>query len=145
MFYSSMSANQTIAFISDIGADTLKPLFVIGCVLTAILLDLSLFLDFYFRRQPSSSSSTAAAAAAPRRTRRGLLLPNQTRAERALAWLTLAFAAVGTVGLCCLSGFDTERYRRLHLVFLMLFILGYLASAICLCFQYCGLGKRKFD
>ncbi|KAH7025054.1 Frag1/DRAM/Sfk1 family-domain-containing protein [Microdochium trichocladiopsis] len=124
--YSSMSPEQTIAFISDVGASTLKPLFVTGCILTSVLLDASFLCDWFLRR-------------------RGRLLPNETRTERVLSGLTVAFAVVGMVGLCCLAGFDTARFPRLHLVFLFFFIVGYLISAVCICAQYRRLGKRYLE
>ena len=43
--YSTMTEDQSIAYISDIAADYLKPLFITGCVITTIFLDLSFGSD----------------------------------------------------------------------------------------------------
>lgn len=118
-----MDAAQDIAYISDVGAQELKPLFIAGCVLTTILLDISFLADRWLRH-------------------RGRLVPNTTRGEKALAAATVAWAVVGTVGLVLLSIFDTARHPRLHDVFLGLFIVGYLASAVFICWEYQRLGVR---
>ncbi|KAF6827426.1 frag1 dram sfk1 family protein [Colletotrichum plurivorum] len=123
MIYPSMSSPQTIAYISDVGAYRLKPLFVTGCVITAVFLDLSFFSDRWLRHK-------------------GRLAPNTSAGEKVLFGLTIVFALVGTVGLVCLSIFDTYRHGRLHLLFLLLFIAGYLISAIFICWEYQRLGKK---
>lgn len=123
--YGSMAEAQRIAYISDVGASTLKPLFVAGCAATTVLLDLSFALDRWLRH-------------------RGRLAPNATTAEKALSALTIAFAVVGTAGLVLLSVFDTARHPRLHNIFLLLFIAGYVLSAIFICWAYQRLGMRRF-
>jgi len=124
--YASMSPSQTIAYISDVGASPLKPLFVTGSVLTTVLLSASLLLDRLLRH-------------------RGRLVPTTTRTERVLSILTIISALVGTVGLILLSVFDTLHYPRLHDVFLLLFIAGYVLSAIFICWEYQRLGQRWRD
>ena len=47
--YASMSANQHIAYISDIGAQGLKPLFIAGCCVTTVFLDLSFASERWLR------------------------------------------------------------------------------------------------
>ena len=47
--YTSMEANQHIAYISDIGAQGLKPLFITGCVVTTVFLDLSFASERWLR------------------------------------------------------------------------------------------------
>ncbi|KAI4868339.1 Frag1/DRAM/Sfk1 family-domain-containing protein [Hypoxylon rubiginosum] len=122
--YASMGDGQNIAYISDVGASKLKPLFVTGCIITTIFLDLSFGSDRLLRH-------------------RGRLVPNTSTGEKVLSGLTIFFAIVGTVGLTCLSGFDTLRYPRLHDVFLLLFIVGYLLSAIFICWEYQRLGRKN--
>ncbi|KAI1776083.1 Frag1/DRAM/Sfk1 family-domain-containing protein [Hypoxylon cercidicola] len=124
--YASMGDAQTIAYISDVGASKLKPLFVTGCIITTIFLDLSFGADRLLRH-------------------RGRLVPNTSTGEKVLSGLTIFFAIVGTVGLTCLSGFDTLRYPRLHDIFLLLFIVGYLLSAIFICWEYQRLGRKNRD
>ncbi|KAL2118280.1 hypothetical protein VTJ04DRAFT_7940 [Mycothermus thermophilus] len=120
--YPSMSEGQRIAFISDVGASGLKPLFVTACVLTMLFLDLSLAADWWLRR-------------------RGRLAPNTDRMQKVLFALTLVMAVVGSVGLICLSVFDTIRYEWLHRVFLLVFIAGFVLSAIFLCWEFRRLKK----
>lgn len=118
-----MSPTQSIAYISDVGASPLKPLFITGCVLTTLLLDASFLFDRLLRH-------------------RGRLVPTTTRAEHVLSVLTIVFAVVGTAGLILLSVFDTLRHPKLHDVFLLLFIGGYVLSAIFICWEYQRLGQR---
>ncbi|OLN84472.1 Protein sfk1 [Colletotrichum chlorophyti] len=122
-FYPSMTKPQTIAYISDVGAYNLKPLFITGCVLTAVFLDLSFFADRWLRHK-------------------GRLAPNVSMGEKVLFGLTIVFAIVGTVGLICLSIFDTYNHNSAHLIFLLLFIAGYLLSAIFICWEYQRLGQK---
>ncbi|KAI0490711.1 Frag1/DRAM/Sfk1 family-domain-containing protein [Xylaria cf. heliscus] len=121
--YPSMEEGQTIAYISDVGAFELKPLFVVGCVLTTIFLDASFIADRLLRHK-------------------GRLVPNTSIGEKVLSGLSIAFALIGTIGLTFLSGFDTNRHPRLHDVFLVLFIAGYLVSALFLCWEFQRLGKK---
>ncbi|KAJ0388142.1 hypothetical protein COL922a_000773 [Colletotrichum nupharicola] len=121
--YPSMTPPQTIAYISDVGAYELKPLFIAGCVITVIFLDLSFFSDCWLRHT-------------------GRLAPNTSRGQKILFGLSIFWAIVGTVGLICLSIFDTYRHDNLHLMFLGFFIIGYLLSAIFICWEYQRLGMR---
>ncbi|KAF9881311.1 frag1 dram sfk1 family protein [Colletotrichum karsti] len=121
--YPSMSPPQTIAYISDVGAYRLKPLFVTGCVITTIFLDLSFFSDRWLRHK-------------------GRLAPNTSTGEKILYGLSIFFAIIGTVGLICLSIFDTYRHKNLHLLFLLLFMAGYLLSACFICWEYQRLGIK---
>jgi hypothetical protein len=121
--YASFDPGQTIAYISDVGAEGLKPLFIAGCVVATVFLDLSLLSERWLRH-------------------RGRLASNITTSEKVLSSLSIVFAIVGTVGLICLSIFDTLRHPRLHDIFLLLFIAGYVISAILLCWEYQRLGIR---
>ncbi|KAK4164908.1 putative frag1 dram sfk1 family protein [Cladorrhinum sp. PSN259] len=121
--YPSMDERQKIAYISDVGAANLKPLFVAGCVLTTIFLDISFLSDRWLRHK-------------------GRLVPNTTTGEKVLSGLTIFFAVIGTVGLILLSIFDTARHQKLHNVFLLLFIAGYVLSAIFICWEYQKLGQH---
>ena len=46
------------------------------------------------------------------------------------AVLAILGSLIGGVGLICLSVFDTKRFTSLHRVFLLVFILGVIISAI---------------
>ncbi|KAK0720814.1 Frag1/DRAM/Sfk1 family-domain-containing protein [Lasiosphaeris hirsuta] len=121
--YASMGVSQRIAYISDIGASRLKPLFVAGCVITTVFFDISFGADRWLRHK-------------------GRLVPNTTRGEKVLSGLTIVFAVIGTAGLVLLSIFDTAHYPKLHNIFLLLFIAGYVFSAIFICWEYQRLGIR---
>ncbi|KAI1434632.1 hypothetical protein GGR50DRAFT_395082 [Xylaria sp. CBS 124048] len=123
MRYPSMEPNQSIAYISDVGAAELKPLFVVGCVLTTIFLDASFLADWLLRRK-------------------GRLAPNTSLGQKILSGLSLLAALVGTIGLTFLSGFDTAHYPHLHDIFLILFIAGYIVSAILICWEFHRLGRK---
>ncbi|KAH6840891.1 Frag1/DRAM/Sfk1 family-domain-containing protein [Chaetomium sp. MPI-CAGE-AT-0009] len=118
-----MNEGQHIAYISDIGASDLKPLFVTGCILTTLLLDISFAADRWLRHK-------------------GRLAPNTTTGEKVLSGLSIGFAIIGTVGLTLLSIFDTVWQPDLHNIFLLLFIAGYVISAIFICWEYQRLGKH---
>jgi len=117
----SLDRDMYLPYISDIGAFTLKPLFIAGSVVTTVTFDLSFAAERWLRHK-------------------GRLVPNTTVLEKVLVVLTILFAVVGTVGLICLSIFDTYRHPKLHDIFLLLFIGGYLISAIFICWEYQRLG-----
>lgn len=121
--YPSMQGDQRIAYISDVGAQELKPLFITGSVITTVFFDISFLSDRWLRHK-------------------GRLVPNTTIGEKILSGLTIVCAIFGTVGLILLSIFDTARHPRLHDLFLGFFIVGYLLSAIFICWEYQRLGIR---
>lgn len=51
-------------------------------------------------------------------------------------------AIVGAAGLILLTIFDNLRHNRLHNIFLAVFIIGYIVSAIFICWEYQRLGIR---
>lgn len=119
--YPSMERNQRIAYISDVGAFTLKPLFIAASAVTVVSLDLGFLAERWLRHT-------------------GRLAPNTSLTQRVLDWISLVFALIGAAGLILLSIFDTYRYRTLHNLFLLFFIGGYIISAIFLCAEYQRLG-----
>ncbi|KAI0661619.1 Frag1/DRAM/Sfk1 family-domain-containing protein [Cubamyces menziesii] len=106
-----VSQDGNIAYISDVGADILKPLFIVGCSITGVSFFLSSAIERWLRHE-------------------GRLVANMRRRERVLATLAIIFAFVGMCGLILLSIFDTKRHPSLHRVFLLVFILGVGLSAI---------------
>jgi hypothetical protein len=122
--YPSMSEGQTVAYISDVGAQGLKPLFIAGSCVMAVFLDLSFASERWLRHM-------------------GRLAKNRTVMEKVLTTLSLICAVAGTVGLICLTIFDTLRHSRLHHIFLIVFIVGYVLSAIFICWEYQRLGISK--
>lgn len=123
--YPSMDPDMTIPHISDVGAFTLKPLFITGSVITTIFLDLGFFSERYLRHK-------------------GRLAKNTTKTEKVLSSLSLVFATIGTAGLILLSIFDSYRHGTLHNIFLFMFMGGYIISAIFICWVYQRLGIRKW-
>jgi len=119
--YPSESANQHIAYISDVGAFELKPLFIAGACITTIFLDLAFLSESWLRH-------------------RGRLARNTSAIEKWLSALSIVFAIAGTAGLILLSIFDDYHYDHLHDGFLLLFIAGYVISAIFICAEYQRLG-----
>ncbi|KAL8874481.1 MAG: hypothetical protein Q9174_000174 [Haloplaca sp. 1 TL-2023] len=126
-----MEPNQRIAYISDIGAQGLKPLFIAGSCVTTVFLDLSFAAERWLRHT-------------------GRLAKNMGMAEKLLSALSskfygardiqehksnpmvivVLFAVVGTCGLILLSIFDTVNHPRG----------GYVISAIFICAEYQRLG-----
>jgi hypothetical protein len=119
--YPSMGANQRIAYISDIGAQHLKPLFIAGSVVTVVFLDLAFLSERWLRH-------------------RGVLAKNTHTSEKVLSGFGILFAIAGAAGLILLSIFDTLRHPKLHDGFLLLFIAGYIIAAIFTCAEYQRLG-----
>ncbi|KAL9098904.1 MAG: hypothetical protein Q9163_005514 [Psora crenata] len=119
--YASMAEAQRIAYVSDIGAQGLKPLFIAGSSVTTVFLDLSFASERWLRHT-------------------GRLAKNRGATETALSALSILFAVAGTCGLILLSVFDTLRHPRLHDGFLLLFMAGYVISAIFVCAEYQRLG-----
>ncbi|KAF2499204.1 SFK1-like membrane protein [Lophium mytilinum] len=119
--YASMEPGQHIAYISDVGAQGLKPLFIAMSVVTVVTFDLSFILERWLRHT-------------------GRLTHNTSLTQKILSFISIIAAIVGAAGLILLSIFDTLRHPRLHDIFLCLFIGGYIVSAIFICAEYQRLG-----
>jgi Frag1/DRAM/Sfk1 family len=117
----SMDPDQTIAYISDVGAFRLKPLFIAGSAVMVVTLDASFLAERWLRHN-------------------GKLAPNTSTFQKAISGTSIAFAIAGACGLILLSIFDTYHHDRLHDGFLLLFMGGYILSAICICTEYQRLG-----
>ncbi|PYH94440.1 hypothetical protein BO71DRAFT_398892 [Aspergillus ellipticus CBS 707.79] len=119
--YASMEPGQTIAYISDVGAQGLKPLFIAGSCVTVVFLDLSFLSERWLRHA-------------------GQLVPNKGLFDKSCAIASICFSIAGALGLILLSIFDTLRHPHLHDGFLAMFLAGYLISAILICCEYWRLG-----
>jgi len=117
----SMAAQQTIPYISNIGATGLKPLFIAGSTVTVVFLDLAFLAERWLRH-------------------RGTLVSNKGRFDKFCSIASIFFGISGALGLILLSIFDTLHHHKLHDGFLVLFIGGYLLSAIFICLEYWRLG-----
>src|SRR2546423_512389 len=119
--YPSMGPSQKIAYISDIGASGLKPLFIAGNSVTTVFLVLSFIAERWLRHT-------------------GRLARNTHTSQKILSAFSIVFGIAGGVGLILLAVFDTRRHPHLHDGFLLLFVAGYVISAIFLCAEYQRLG-----
>ncbi|KAJ5774605.1 hypothetical protein N7457_009501 [Penicillium paradoxum] len=119
--YPSMEEGQHIAYISDVGAQHLKPLFVGGSVVTVVFLDLAFLAERWLRHSKQ-------------------LAANKGRLDKACAVLSILFAIAGAAGLILLSVFDTLRHPKMHDGFLGMFLAGYIVSAIFICAEYFRIG-----
>jgi hypothetical protein len=70
----------------------------------------------------------------------GTLTPNTSAWQKLYSACATFAAIVGAAGLILLTIFDTKRHSRLHLIFLGVFIIGYIVSAIFICWEYQRLG-----
>ncbi|KAG8801599.1 hypothetical protein FRC17_006605 [Serendipita sp. 399] len=118
--YASQEGN--IAFISDVGADILKPLFVLGATITSLC-----FIGTLVSERLLQHSNR--------------LLPAQRKSEIRLSYSAIGGSVLGGLGLILLSGFDTMRYTTLHRVFLFVFMLGIVLSGIFTVIEYRFLSK----
>ena len=101
--YEWMDKGQNIAYISDIGASNYEPLFIGGCVVTTVFLDLSFVSERWLRHT-------------------GRLARNYGVGEKILSGLSIVFAIAGTCGLILLSIFNDHFHPHLHDGFLLLFM-----------------------
>lgn len=99
----------------------MKPLFIAGSVITVVLLDASLIAERWLRH-------------------RGKLAPNTSWTQKIFSIIAIIAGIAGALGLILLSIFDTYRHPTLHDHFLILFIVGYVVSAIFVCAEYQRLG-----
>ncbi|KAL4779089.1 Frag1/DRAM/Sfk1 family-domain-containing protein [Aspergillus varians] len=119
--YVSMEPGQTIAYISDVGAQGLKPLFIAGSAVTVVFLDLSFISERWLRHS-------------------GQLVPNKGWLDKTCAIGSILFSIAGAAGLILLAIFDTVNHSRLHHGFLAMFLVAYLVSAILICIEYLRIG-----
>ena len=119
--YSEMDPTQNIAYISDVGATFLKPLFIAGSTTMVVVFDLAFISERWLRHK-------------------NRLTPNYSRREVWLSICAILAAIVGAAGLIFLSIFDTKHYPTVHDSMLGVFIGGYIISAIFICAEYQRLG-----
>ena len=91
------------SYISDVGAEGLKPLFIAGGTVTVVFLDLALLSERWLRHT-------------------GQLIRNQGRLDKFSSVISIFFSVVGALGLILLSVFDVRRHHRLHDGFLSMFM-----------------------
>ncbi|KAF1914950.1 Frag1/DRAM/Sfk1 family-domain-containing protein [Ampelomyces quisqualis] len=119
--YVTMSEGQWLPYISDIGADTLKPMFIAMSTITVVTFDLAFIFERYLRHAHK-------------------LTPNTSIWQKVYSACATLAAIVGAAGLILLTIFDCKNHNRLHNIFLAVFIIGYIVSAIFICWEYQRLG-----
>ncbi|KAJ9645382.1 hypothetical protein H2199_003390 [Coniosporium tulheliwenetii] len=99
--YPSMGPNQSIAYISDEGAQELKPLFIAMGGVSVISFDLGFILERWLRHK-------------------GRLVENTSNWQKLFNICSALFGIIGAAGLILLAIFDTLRHERLHQYFLII-------------------------
>lgn len=89
----------------------MKPFFIVGTCITAVSFVLTLASERLLQHAHR-------------------LLPTQRRSETILSYCSIAGSIIAGAGLILLSIFDTKRYTSLHRVFLLVFMLGVILSAL---------------
>lgn len=112
----------SIAYISDVGADFLKPLFIAGSSITALCFFLSLVIERWLRHS-------------------GRLIPTMRNREHVFSVLAILGSFIGGIGLILLSTFDTKRHTSIHRLFLLIFMVGVMLSAIFTIVEYRWISK----
>ncbi|KAJ5209921.1 Frag1/DRAM/Sfk1 [Penicillium cf. griseofulvum] len=120
--YSTMDNGATIPYISHIGAEGIKPLFIAGSAVTVVFMDLALLSERWLRHA-------------------GQLARNKGRFDKTCAVGSILFSIAGAVGLILLSVFDTKNHNKLHHGFLGMFIACYVVCALLVCLEYIYIGR----
>lgn len=116
-----MDDGQTIAYISDIGAHRLQPLFIAMGSVTVVTFDAVFISERWLRH-------------------RGRLHGNTSTFQKILSVLAIIASIVGAVGLICLTCLNDVKHGKAHDICLALFIGGYIVSAVFICWEYQRLG-----
>ncbi|KAG9726785.1 hypothetical protein KCU73_g12804, partial [Aureobasidium melanogenum] len=97
-----MEAGQRIAYISDIGATHLQPLFIAGSAVTVIVFDLCFISERWLRHK-------------------GRLAHNTSTTQKVLSGLASAFAIIGAIGLILLTCLKDTKFGTAHDTCLVIF------------------------
>ena len=101
------------SFISDIAAFTLKPLFIIGAIISGIAFILSIIAIHWVRRDKRMHGHSE---------------DNRTKTIKAFSALSIFFVTIAGISLILLSGFDTFRHHNAHMLLLLLMLFSTLCS-----------------
>lgn len=115
------SCLTNVRYISDVGATNFKPLFIAMGAVTVVSLDLVFVFERYLRHA-------------------GTLAVNTSGFQKILSILSTIFAIIGALGLILLTIFDTLHHNHVHDAMLVVFLAGYIISAIFICWEYQRLG-----
>ena len=106
---------------SDIGGQALQPMFIAMSAVTVVTFNLAFVFERYLRHA-------------------GKLARNTSVWQKTYSGLSIVAATVGAVGLILLTIYDNHDYQKMHDICLGVFILGYIVSAIFICWEYQRLG-----
>lgn len=109
--------------ISDTGAYHYKGLFVAGGTIMVVFLDLGMVAERWLRHT-------------------GDLARNTSWWQKALSIIAILASIAGALGMILLTTFDTYRHPKMHDHMLILFLAGYIVSAIFICAEYQRLGVK---
>jgi hypothetical protein len=101
--YSTFQPGQTIAYISDVGAEDYKGVFVGVGTASVVIFDLAFLAERWLRHN-------------------GRLTRNTTTGQKILAGFSIAFAFLGALGLILLTIFDVKHHKGLHDTFIAFFM-----------------------
>ena len=104
--YVSMEPGQTIAYISDIGATNLQPLFIAGSAVSVVVFDVCFVSERWLRHK-------------------GRLAHNTSITQKILSGFACAFAIIGAAGLILLTILDTVDHPNAHDICLGVFMYVY--------------------
>ncbi|KAI6709004.1 hypothetical protein JHW43_008460 [Diplocarpon mali] len=108
-------------YISDVGAQQLQPLFIAMGTVTVVSFTSVFIAERWLRH-------------------RGTLTRNTSLFQEKLAGLAILFALLGMCGMIVLTCYNNLNHSRTHHAGLVLFIGGYMVSAIFVCWEYQRLG-----
>lgn len=116
-----MVEDQKIAYISDIGAHELQPLFIAMGSVTVVTFDMVFIAERWLRH-------------------RGTLAVNTSWFQKGLSIAATVCAIAGAAGLILLTCLNDLYHHTAHDTCLVIFIAGYILSAIFICWEYHRLG-----
>ncbi|KAG0651286.1 Suppressor of four kinase 1 [Hyphodiscus hymeniophilus] len=114
---------QNIAYISDIGAHQLQPLFIAAGSTSVVTFTLTFIVERWLRH-------------------RGRLVRNDSKGQKILSICSIIAAFVGMIGLIILTCLNDVSHHKAHDACLVIFIGGYIVSAIFICAEYQRLGMH---
>ncbi|KAL2853504.1 Frag1/DRAM/Sfk1 family-domain-containing protein [Aspergillus pseudodeflectus] len=123
--YDTMQGTRTVPFISDIGSEAPKPVFVVGSIISMSLLTLSTALRQRQRQwlQHTSKGESKSCFA------------------QICSSLPILFAAIGSLGLVLSSIYDSRHHLDFHNALSLVFMASHILSAISICAEYIRLGR----
>lgn len=120
-YITPMRHGQTIAYISDVGAHQMQPLFIAAGTVSVVTFTLAFVVERWLRHS-------------------GRLTHNTSRFQKILSALAIISALIGMIGLICLTCLNDVKHDTAHDTCLVIFIAGYIVSAIFICWEYQRLG-----